>query len=115
MTDISTVLPHFSTNPFSTLIPPLERAGISTAELLALDAIDIARKAQIPIPAVTKLVDALVEALHVEVQEKPSPKCTAISLLDPILDAVLAGGPKTGYLTEFVGERCVLHPSILKS
>jgi len=125
MTDLLTVLPSFSTSPFSNVLPSLERNQIAVADLITLDAVDVARRAQLPAREVRRLTDALLEALHDDLAigstiSQPSvenrsslvstgtslvDKWSAISLLDEHVDAALGGGIPTGYLTEIVGER----------
>jgi DNA repair protein RAD57 len=105
MTDISIVLPDFQTAPYAHLITPLERAGITTGELLCAQPADIARKAQVPPTAAAKLIDAVIEALHVQVKEERLPEWKTISFLDAALDEAWQGGAPTRYLTEITGER----------
>jgi DNA repair protein RAD57 len=105
MTDLSTILPTFSTDGFTHLIAPLERAGITTSELLCAQPVDIAKKAQVPPSGVAKLVDALVKALHADLDRKPSQEWSPISSLNSGLDEALGGGIPAGYLTEITGER----------
>lgn len=105
MTDLHSVLPDFSTAPFSHLIPSLDKAAISTSELLACDALDIARKAQLPTLEVRRLTDALIRELQGELTENPLPQWDRISVLDDALDAALGGGIPLRYVTEITGER----------
>jgi DNA repair protein RAD57 len=105
MTDILSILPHFSTLPFSHLLPSLDKAGVTAAELLAHEPIDIARRAQVPLNEVSKLINALVEALHEDLVPNKQPKWQSISLLDDVLDEALGGGFPVGFLTEVTGER----------
>jgi DNA repair protein RAD57 len=105
MSDILQVLPHFSTSPFSHLIPSLDKAAVTTADLLCAPPVDIARRAQVPSNEVAKLINALIEALHKDVQENKLPPWTCISLLDDVLDEALGGGFPVGYVTEVTGER----------
>ena len=126
MTNLLTVLPELDVKPFTHLLPSLERALISTTDLLTLDVLDVAKRAQLPPGEVKKLSDAVLAALHsdigsssasdqngisrprVEVRADDSTRnnqWSAISTLDDRLDAVLDGGIASGYLTEIVGER----------
>jgi len=123
MTNLLTVLPDFNINPYTHLLPSLERALISTADLLTLDALDVAKRAQLPPAEVKRLCDALLEALQADLivanhngtqatttagLETGGPgvqHSTYISTLDDTLDEALGGGIATGYLTEVVGER----------
>ena len=127
MTNLLLVLPDFDPKPYTHILPSLEKALVSTADLLTLDASDNAKRAQVPAGEVSKLVDGLLEALHgecgLEVFDGVSrdhaiatgtdliDRWRTISTLDDGLDAALNGGIAAGHVTEFVGERCV---SILK-
>ena len=125
MTNLLTVLPEFDVRPYTHILPSLEKALVSTADLLTLDALDVAKRAQVPPGEVKKLTHALLEGLHAELaglsplqqngassagsEVRPddpglgSPN--AISTLDDHLDSSLGGGILPGYLTEVVGER----------
>jgi DNA repair protein RAD57 len=123
MTDLLQVLPDFDAKPYSHLLPSLDRALITTNDLLTLDAPDVAKRAQLPAGELRKLVDAVVVALHRQLgfggeeplgnafMSGPSPPDypqTArgcISTLDEELDAALGGGIPPGYLVEVTGER----------
>lgn len=134
--DLHSVLPDFPTAGYAWIIASLEKAGISVKELLLLDALEIAKQTQTPVTDVRRLARDVLDALHKDLgvhgyQEneddaellfkeeliprraaaRPLPallsKQRSISILDPILDAALAGGIRTGYLTEIVGERYV--------
>jgi DNA repair protein RAD57 len=129
MTDLLQVLVDFPTAQFSHLLPSLDKALITTSDLLTLDAIDIAKRAQLPPVEVGKLANAILHALHKDLgveehsQDKPVERnekdeggeevatrgtWRTISTLDPIVDATLGGGIPTGYVTEITGERYVL-------
>lgn len=124
MTNVLTVLPDFDIRPYTHILPSLEKALITAADLLTLDALDVAKRAQVPPGEVKKLTDALLEGLHAGVGDADLwwedaaarndygaagqgdlNRCTFISTLDDGLDAALGGGIAPGYLTEFVGER----------
>lgn len=130
MTDLLTVLPHFDTRPYTHVLPSLEKALISCSDLLTLDAIHVAKRAQLPPNEVKKLADALVQSLNdapsdtdpsidPEVPHEPVETATIASLengnsvepqwivstLDDGLDIALSGGIHSGYLTEITGER----------
>ncbi len=120
MTDLLQVLPDFETRPFSHLLPSLDKALITTNDLLTLEAQDVAKRAQLPAGELMKLVDAVVPALHrqlgfgaEEAQESafaaalgsPEESWRCISTLDDELDAALGGGIPPGYLVEVTGER----------
>lgn len=132
MTDLLTVLPHFDTRPYTHVLPSLEKALISCSDLLTLDAIHVAKRAQLPPNEVKKLADAVVQALSDNSSDtNPStdpgdlhePVDTAaiasfengnslehqwiVSTLDDGLDLTLNGGIHSGYLTEITGERYV--------
>ncbi|CZT19851.1 related to RAD57 protein [Ramularia collo-cygni] len=119
MTNILTVLPDFDTSPYTHILPSLEKALVSTADLLTLDAVDIAKRAQVPPGEVKKLADALLNALHTDAPAddagaaaKSAPhscvdvarRWATISTLDDDLDHALGGGIALGQLTEIVGE-----------
>jgi len=66
MTDLLAVLPEFCTQPFSNLLPSLERAQITVADVLTSDAVDIAKRAQLPAREIRRLTDALLHGLHTQ-------------------------------------------------
>lgn len=105
MTNLLTVLPDFDLKPYAHIVPSLEKALISTADLLTLDAPDVAKRAQVPSAEVKKLTDALIEGLHGGEVDDGVIGSRSISVLDDEFDVALGGGIKTKYLTEFVGER----------
>lgn len=128
MTNLLTVLPDSDIKPYTHILPSLEKALISTADLLTLDAIDVAKRAQVPPGEVKKLSEALINGLHASIETSdgstngierdgvgPLPPLgdgdsladqgKLISTLDDGLDAALNGGIRAGCLTEFVGER----------
>ncbi|USW53113.1 Putative DNA recombination and repair protein Rad51 [Septoria linicola] len=126
MTNLLVVLPDFDLAPYTHILPSLEKALIATADLLALDAFDIAKRAQVPPGEVKKLADAVLRALHDDTasacptrrDEKTSgdawgglgtgkdliDRWSTISTLDDGLNAALGGGIARGHLTEIVGE-----------
>ena len=130
MTDLVTVVPDLSTASFSNILPSLERSNITCSDLLTLDAVDIAKHAQVPARDVRRLVDTLLNALHAQLQHTPTRENAGrsdaiqrkalrsdgrdlqrtwrtISTLDEGLDTALGGGFPVGYLSEITGERCV--------
>lgn len=130
MTDLLTVLPHFDSRPYTHILPSLEKALISCSDLLTLDAIHVAKRAQLPPSEVKKLADALLHALsggpsstavnpgddHDAGQKTVLPSFRSgdslqnqciVSTLDDKLDIALNGGVHSGYLTEITGERYV--------
>ncbi|KAF2129128.1 hypothetical protein P153DRAFT_32810 [Dothidotthia symphoricarpi CBS 119687] len=122
MTDLLHVLPDFDARPFTHLLPKLDKALITTNDLLTLDAADVAKRSQLPAGELRKLTDAVIPALHqqlgfggeeapgsaflgdVDDPERPWPY---ISTLDEGLDAALGGGIPPGYVVEVTGERSV--------
>jgi DNA repair protein RAD57 len=132
MTDLLNVLPDTAVKSFAHILPSLEKAYISCADLLTLEAIEIARRARLPPAEIQKLVDLLLSHLlpksaedgwltfegQPEVNDAESPSAVAsgnallktwrvISTLDDRIDAVLGGGVAAGHVTEIVGERLV--------
>ncbi|KAH9845571.1 DNA repair protein rhp57 [Teratosphaeria destructans] len=123
MTSLLTVLPDFDIKPFTHILPSLEKASISTADLLTLDAVDVAKRAQVPPGEVKKLASALASGLHGCLDGGSSGAGTgqssfvafqhgydlikrwqSISTLDHDFDASLGGGIASEHVTEFVGE-----------
>jgi DNA repair protein RAD57 len=136
MSDLLSVLPSFDARPFTHILPKLEKALVSCSDLLTLDALHVAKRAQLPASEVKKLADALVQSLssHAVSPSDPSDPLQAsgephgdgglnlnthfrsgdalldqwmISTLDDKLDIALNGGIHSGYLTEITGERFV--------
>jgi len=133
MTDLLTVLPNFDSRPYTHVLPSLEKALITCSDLLTLDAIHVAKRAQLPPAEVKKLGDALLDSLSdnaselwppavesgdpSEAGEKETPTSSRsgnalqdqwiVSTLDDKLDIALNGGIHSGYLTEITGERYV--------
>ncbi|KAM7208628.1 putative dna repair protein rad57 protein [Naviculisporaceae sp. PSN 640] len=132
MTDIIRVLPHFPVGQYANLIPVLERHGLTTCDLLTLDAADIGKRTHLPLLDVKRFCSAVLAALHADlgVSNPPpgsktdqnntsnetvtnalrntpatlSTKWQTISTLDPTLDLALGGGIPAGYITEITGE-----------
>ena len=107
MTDLLRVLPHFPVGQYASLIPALEKAGISTSDLLTLDAVDICKRTQLPILDTKRLCANVTAALHKDLQQNhknATPQWQTISTLDPVLDEALGGGIPAGYVTEITGE-----------
>ena len=123
MTDLSSVLPDFPTQSYIRLIPSLERNHVTTADLLTLDCVEIAKRAQLPLLDLKRLCNAVLQALQADlgvVRTKDGLPITSklrktgkelmnswstISTLDDDLDRALGGGIPTGYITEITGER----------
>lgn len=117
MTDLLHVLPDFDTRPYTHLLPSLDRALVSTSDLVTLEPADVAKRAQLPPAEVKKLVEAALSALHRQLgfggEEAPGAAFLSaargwpcITTLDEALDAALGGGIPPGYLVEVTGERC---------
>ncbi|KAH8631399.1 hypothetical protein IG631_13082 [Alternaria alternata] len=125
MTDLLQVLPDFDAKPYTHLLPSLDKALITSNDLLTLDAADVAKRAQLPAAEVRKLADAVIAALHHQLgfggeeavgnsflsasgnPDTTEHGWTCISTLDQELDAALGGGIPRGYLVEVTGERYV--------
>ena len=124
MTDLLQVLPDFDAKPFTHLLPSLDKALITTNDVLTLDAADVAKRAQLPAGELRKLADAVIAALHLQLgfggeeaagtssflsasgnPDKARDEWTCISTLDERLDAALGGGIPRGYVVEVTGER----------
>ncbi|KAF9885077.1 hypothetical protein FE257_000717 [Aspergillus nanangensis] len=123
-------LPDFNTKSHAHIIPPLERSRVTTVDLITLDTLEIAKRAHVPPADVRRLCAQVIHALHHDVgfqdvnnTEEPGSSLnidgpltygpdtqldlsqwSAISTLDPALDALLNGGIPTRYLTEVTGE-----------
>jgi DNA repair protein RAD57 len=134
MSDLLSVLPSFDARPFTHILPKLEKALVSCSDLLTLDALHVAKRAQLPASEVKKLADALVQSLSVSPKDPSDPLQSSgephgdgglnlnthfrsgdalldqwmISTLDDKLDIALNGGIHSGYLTEITGERFVV-------
>ncbi|KAI0181969.1 DNA repair protein RAD57 [Hypoxylon sp. FL1284] len=66
MTDLSRVLPDFPAGRFASLLPAIERHGLTTADLLTLQVPDIGKRTRLPLLDVKRLCNAVVDALHVD-------------------------------------------------
>jgi DNA repair protein RAD57 len=119
MTDLLHVLPAFDCSPFQHLLPSLDRALVTTTDLVTLEPAVLAKRAHVPAAELRALADALVRALHRHLGfGAPEPRSAAflpasghaaaapaISTLDDALDHALLGGLRPGYLVEVTGER----------
>ncbi|KUJ08504.1 P-loop containing nucleoside triphosphate hydrolase protein [Mollisia scopiformis] len=120
MTDLSVVLPNFPTDKYARILQIVERSNITTADLLTLDSVELAKHARpLGIGDAKTLSDAVQEALRADLglgQSNGSSSLkksgsqlveswSTISTLDDDLDAALGGGIPTGYITEVTGER----------
>ena len=132
MTDLLHTVPDFPTKLYTHLLPSLEKHLITTTDLLTLDALEVAKRAQLPLLDVRRLaghVLALLQGrLGLKTDNAPSysnagevqadygslkktgneaiAQLSPISTLDPSIDTALAGGIPTRYITEITGERC---------
>ncbi|KAH8820522.1 P-loop containing nucleoside triphosphate hydrolase protein [Xylogone sp. PMI_703] len=117
MTDLNVVLPDFATDKYIRLIPSLEKNRITTTDLLTLDFIEVAKRANLPLLDVKRLCNDVLQALQTSLgvdggegsELKKSgrqiwDRWNTISTLDEKLDAALGGGIPTGYITEITGE-----------
>ncbi|KAF2754487.1 P-loop containing nucleoside triphosphate hydrolase protein [Pseudovirgaria hyperparasitica] len=121
MTDLFHVVPHFNTKPFSHILPSLDKNLVTSCDLLTLEALDVAKRAQVPVAEVCKLQDALLVELHAQLcfkhgddaqpevdtaeeTRRVKHEWSSISTLDDGLDTLLGGGIPAGYLTEITGE-----------
>ncbi|KAK6399238.1 DNA repair protein rhp57, partial [Oleoguttula sp. CCFEE 5521] len=125
MTGLLATLPDFDLQPYSHILPSLEKALVSISDLLALETLDVAKRAQVPAGEVRKLTEAVIECLRGglepiavndgdesgggvggEVQDSSEHRRRpwTISTLDETLDEALNGGIHAGYLTEITGE-----------
>lgn len=133
MTDLSAVLPQFPVQLYEHLIPSLEKNGVSTADLIAFNVLEIAKRTQVPLFEVRQLRNHIVETVQADLgtgnaastlpssisanghgHNAPSeslswklgePQWRTISTLDHDLDVTLGGGIPTQHLVEVTGER----------
>lgn len=132
MTDLLHTLPNFPTKHYTHLIPSLEKNLLTTTDLLTLDPLEVAKRAHLPLLDVRRLANHVLATLQSQLgvidgaealrkhEESPNPEdasslkasgrtisqgWSAISTLDPLLDAALGGGIPTTYITEVTGER----------
>jgi len=129
MTDLASVLPGFPTQQYARLLPKLEKNLVTTTDLLTLDCVEVAKRAQLPLLDVKRLCNAVLEALQQnlgiagannEAQGSSTLKKSGkdivsswntISTLDDDLDRALGGGIPIGYITEVTGERYIRYPT----
>ena len=138
MTDLLHTIPDFPTKLYTHLLPSLEKHLITTTDLLTLDALEVAKRAQLPLLDVRRLSNHVVAILQgrlgLKIDNAPvyqnagegqpgygslkktgneaTVQLNPISTLDPSIDAALGGGIPTRYITEVTGERCSVEPSI---
>ena len=136
MTDLLHVVPDLDVSQYSHILPSLERALISSTDLLTLDVLDIAKRAHVPLAEVRRLADEVLRELHAQLNTTKAPLVqktsqttetggedvshdasrvrdsgSRISTLDPGLDVALGGGFSAGRLSEVTGERFGSHIS----
>ncbi|KAF4581971.1 DNA repair protein rhp57 [Ophiocordyceps camponoti-floridani] len=77
MTDLVRILPSFPIGSFSNLLTIIENKGLSTADLLALHAVDVAKETRLPVLDVRRLVAAIQASLvdDVVVEELSLGRC----------------------------------------
>ena len=66
MTDLLNVLPSFPTAQYTHLLPSLEKNLITTSDLLTLDGIEVAKRAQLPLLDVKRLIAQVLATLQAE-------------------------------------------------
>ena len=131
MTDLLHTIPDFPIILYTHLLPSLEKHLITTTDLLTLDALEVAKRAQLPLLDVRRLANHVVAILQSRLGLKTdnalsfqnagekeadysslrktgkeaAAQLNIISTLDQSMDAALGGGIPTGYITEITGER----------
>ncbi|KAL9629533.1 MAG: hypothetical protein Q9164_006840, partial [Protoblastenia rupestris] len=70
MTDLLHILPSFPTRQYTHLLPSLEKSLITTTDLLTLDSIEVAKRAQLPLLDVKRLIAHVLETLRGELGVK---------------------------------------------
>src|SRR5450432_1546558 len=88
MTDLLSTLPDFSTAAYTHLIPSLEKNGITVADLLTLDPIEIVRRCPLPLLDVRRFIKEVIESLQRDagVQDVPITKNEEFSLPQKLED-----------------------------
>lgn len=136
MTDLLQTLPNLPAKQYTHLLPSLEKHFLTTTDLLTLDPIELAKRAQLPLLDLRRLRDHVVALIHTQLglETDHASKCAGtgasasdfgtlktygedslkrpwntISTLDETLDAALGGGIPPGYITEIAGERFEPH------
>ena len=134
MTDLLHIVPSFPTKSYTHLLPSLEKSLITTTDLLSLDALEIAKRAQLPLLDVRRLANHVLKELQGELGlgevnredagagrgqfseteargrlrksgREVIERWKTVSTLNEEFDAALGGGVPTGYITEITGER----------
>ncbi|KAK4228025.1 P-loop containing nucleoside triphosphate hydrolase protein [Podospora fimiseda] len=106
MTDFLRVLPNFPVQKFTALISAIESQGLTTTDLITLDAAEIGKRTHQPLLDIKRLSTAILNSLHADLgisnnSLKHPPPPNRISLLSPTLDSPLSGGIPTSAITEF--------------
>lgn len=132
MADLTDVLPNFEQKPWRHLLYSLEKRGITTAELVVLEPVELAKRCPLPLNDLRRFTDALNLALKADVLanhtqtskstkslqgERPAKRAKTsgriksphlelqfVQTLDPSIDKLLGGGFPAGYISEIVGE-----------
>ncbi|KAF6231343.1 hypothetical protein HO173_010486 [Letharia columbiana] len=130
MTDLLHTIPDFPTKLYTHLLPSLEKHLITTTDLLTLDALEVAKRAHLPLLDVRRLASHVVAILQcrlgLKTDNAPSyqnagegqagygslrktgkeatTRLSLISTLDPSIDEALGGGIPTSCITEITGE-----------
>ena len=122
MSDILQLLPNIDTEPFEKVLERLEKANISSNDLMTLGPVDVARRADVSIDQVRELTATLITQLHAQLgfdapedthekekdgftgSHKKDSEWSQISTLDDELDAALGGGFPAGQVCEVTGE-----------
>lgn len=122
MSDILQLLPNIDAEPFEKVLERLEKANISSNDLMTLGPIDVARRADVSVDQVRELTATLITQLHAQLgfdapedtreKEKDDSAIPAkndsawsqISTLDDELDSALGGGFPAGQVCEVTGE-----------
>lgn len=122
MSDILQLLPNIDTETFEKVLDRLEKANISSNDLMTLGPVDVARRADVSIDQVRELTATLITQLHAQLgfdapenahekekngstgPDKKDSEWSQISTLDDELDAALGGGFPAGQVCEVTGE-----------
>lgn len=112
MSDLRSILPSFAgaDSPAAAhLLAAIEALPLTTADLLSLDALDVARRlgatSRSSVLDIKRFVATVAAALHEDLAAAPSPLREFITTGDEGLDRLFGGGIPTRCITEFVGER----------
>lgn len=122
MSDVIQVLPNIDTAAFEKVLERLEKANITSNDLMTLGAVDVARRADVSIDEVRELTASLITQIHAQLgfdalenghdnekdvsvkSAKQDPTWSHVSTLDDDLDAALGGGFPAGQVCEITGE-----------